>query len=159
MKKYIITSPSYTGEINVLYGLDWKLLYIDFLKCDLSDEQMQYFKDRVPVNLTPDPSPQGEGNVGLEKTEILASKFGKSKLNIIEEGYFVSFDQWWTRYNLKRNKDRCEKLWQKLSDADKVNAYFKLGMYDRHLALNTWKTKAEPDTYLRGKYWNNDWSK
>jgi hypothetical protein len=146
MKKFIITSPSFTGEINVLYGLDWKLLFIDFLKCDLSDEQMQYFKDKLPVNLT-----------GEDKTESLTQCFGKSKLNIVEEGYFVSFDQWWTRYNLKRNRARCEKLWHKLSDADKVNAFFKLGMYDRHLALEQWKTKADPDTYLRNKYWNNEW--
>jgi len=144
MKRYNITSPSFAGEINVLYG-EGKLMYIDFLKCELSDTQMSYFKDRLPVTLEP------------ENSETLLTFFGVSKLNIAEEGYFVSFEQFWTRYNLKRNRERCEKLWAKLSEADRTNAYFKLGQYERHLSLNPWKTKSDPDTYLRNKYWNNDY--
>jgi len=143
MNKYIITSPAFTGEINVLYGLDNKLLYIDFLKCDLSQEQTDYFKSKLPA-LYSDP---------------LVEAFGKSRLTVIKEGYQVSFEQWWNRYNLKRNRLRAEKHWQKLSEADRVNAFFKIGMYERHLALNAWKTKADPETYLKSRYWDNDWTK
>lgn len=147
MKKYIITSPAFEGEMNVLYGTDGKLMYVDFMKCDLSEEQMKFFKERLPVYF----SSSEEGSAQL------ASHFGKSRLNVVEQGYTVTFDQWWTRYNVKRNRERCEKLWNKLSEADRAAAFFKLGLYERHLAVNPWKTKAEPDTYLRNKYWNNDW--
>lgn len=153
MRRFIITSPAFTGEINVLYGAsprpspeereEMRLQYIDFTKCDLSDDQIKYFKERLPV---------------LYDDKFL-EPFGKSKLNVTEEGYRVSFDMFWNRYSLKRNRERCVKIWDKLSEADQVNAYFKLGQYERHLALNTWKTKADPDTYLRNKYWNDDWSK
>ena len=145
MKRYIITSPKFTGEINVLYGLDNKLQFIDFMKCDLTDEQLDYIKTLMPIHFT--------------NLQEFTSAFGKSKLDVIEEGYRVSFEQWWTRYNLKRNQKRCLKLWGNLSEADQVNAHFKLGLYERHLMLNQWKTKAEPDTYLRNRYWENDWSK
>lgn len=143
MKRFIITSPRFTGEINVLYGVDNKLQFIDFMKCDLTDEQMDFFKTRLPIYFSND----------------FIKSFGSSRLDVVEEGYHVSFDQWWNRYDLKRNRDRALKVWQKLSEADKVNAFFKLGSYERHLALNTWKTKAEPDKYLRNRYWENDWNK
>jgi hypothetical protein len=141
MNRYIITSPRFTGEINVLYGLDDKLLYIDFMKCELTDEQITYFKNKLPIYYN----------------EQFAENFGNSKLDIIKEGYRVPFEQWWTRYNVKRNKDRCLKLWNALSEADQVNAYFKLGIYERFLAINTWRTKAEPDTYLRKRFWENEY--
>jgi hypothetical protein len=143
MRRFIITSPKFTGEINVLYGLDNKLQFIDFMKCDLTEEQTTFFKNRLPVFYT----------------ETFLESFGTSRLDVVEEGYRVTFDQWWTRYDLKRNRDRCLKMWNKLTEADQVNAFFKLNMYERHLSLNAWKTKAEPETYLRKRYWDSDWSK
>lgn len=141
MNRYIITSPGFTGEINVLYGLDNKLLYIDFMKSDMSEEQIDFFKRKLPVIYN----------------DSFLEAFGSSRLNVVKEGYVVSFEQWWNRYELKRNRDRCLKLWNKLSTADQVNAFFKLPMYLRHLSLNPWKTKADPDTYLRNRYWESEW--
>lgn len=146
MKRYIITSPRFNGQINVLYGIDNKLQLIDFMKCDLTEEQTQYFKDHLPVQFEGEPSK-------------LLEHFGNSKLDVMEEGYRVTFDQFWNRYALKRNRERSEKLWNKMTDADKVNAFAKFPMYERHLVLNAWKTKADPDTYLRQRYWESDWNK
>lgn len=147
MKRYIITSPTFSGEINVLYGLDMRLQYFDLMKCDLSEEQIHFFKEKLPAILQE------------QSVDFLRTHFGKARLDIIEQGYRVTFDQWFNRYNVKRNRARCEKVWNKLSEADQVNAFFKLGLYERHLMVNNWKTKAEPDTYLRNRYWENDWSK
>lgn len=141
MKRYIITSPRFTGEINVLYGLDNKLLFIDFMKCDLTDVQLKWFKVHCPIYFS----------------ETFLDAFPNSQLNLIEEAYVVTFEMWWKRYGLKHNKARCLSLWNRLSQADQVNAYFKLGQYERHLSLNQWKTKADPDTYLRNRYWESEW--
>lgn len=141
MNKYIITSPKFTGEINVLYGLDNKLMFIDFMKCSLSDEQIDFFKTRLPVVYS----------------EKFLDAFGSAKLTVMEEGYKVSFDQFWTRYDHKVNRLRAEKEWNKLGEADQVNAYFKYQMYDRHLKLNPWKTKAGPDRYLKDRFWDSEW--
>jgi len=141
MNRYIITSPKFTGEIHVLYGPDNKLLMLDFMNCDCNEVQITYFKKQVPVFYT----------------DQFAEAFGTSRLTIIQEGYRVSFDQWWSRYNVKRNKDRCIKLWEKLSEAEQVNAFAGLITYERFLSLNTWRTKAEPDTYLRKLMWKNEW--
>lgn len=151
MKRFIITSSTFLGEINVLYGLDMRLQFIDLMKCDLTDEQIGFFKKHLTPTLS-----KGEGADGVED---LKKCFGTARLDIVEQGYKITFEQWFNRYNVKRNKARCLKLWNKLSEADQVNAFFKLGLYERHLMVNNWKTKAEPDTYLRNRYWENDWSK
>lgn len=141
MKKYNITSPTFTGEINVLYGLDDRLQFIDFMKADLSEQQINWFKQHLPAI----------------HTDKLPDAFGTARLNITEEGYSITFEMWWNLYDLKRNRLRAEKIWNKLSGADRVNAYFKFRLYARHLMLNQWKTKAEPETYLKNRYWENDW--
>src|SRR5688500_6703395 len=102
MNRYIITSSKFTGEINVLYGLDNRLLYIDFMKCDLNAEQITYFKDKLPIHYS----------------ENFGGVFGRSELTVIKEGFKVTFEQWWNRYNVKHNKLRAEKIWNKLSIGD-----------------------------------------
>lgn len=145
MRKFVITSPKFTGEIHVLYalpdGTPPKLQFIDFMKADLSEDQMQSFKEKLPVWFTDD----------------FMAAFGNSKLTVTEEGYRVSFDMWWTRYNKKINRLRSEKIWNKLTEAEQVNAFVKMPMYDRHLKLEHWKTKADPETYLKNRYWDNEW--
>jgi hypothetical protein len=141
MKKYIITSPRFTGSINVLYGLDNKLMLIDFQNSSLTEEQIDYFKSKLPVIYS----------------ENFIQSFGNSKLTFIEEGYSVSFERdFWERYNKKINKARALAQWNKLSEADQVNAVFKLPNYERHLALNTWLTKLDPENYLKRRTWENE---
>lgn len=141
MNKYIITSPKFSGEIHVLYGTDNKLLFIDFMKSVLSEEQIDYFKTKLPVVFS----------------ENFMDSFGNSKLNVVQEGYKVTFDQFWNRYQNKVNRLRAEKQWNKLSEADQVNAFAKYPMYERHLLLNPWKTKVDPERYLKDRYWESEW--
>lgn len=141
MTRYIITSPRFTGEIHVLYGLDSRLLFIDFMKATLSDEQIAFFKEKVPV----------------EFTQSFTDAFGTSRITVMQEGYKVSFEQFWNRYENKVNRIRAEKQWNKLTEADQVNAYFKYPLYDRHLKLNPWKNKVDPERYLKDRYWENEW--
>jgi hypothetical protein len=146
MKKFVITSPKFSGEINVLYGqpegeMPGKLQFIDFMKCDLNEEQINYFKSKLPA---------------LYQEDISAA-FGKSELTIMESGYRVSFDMFWERYNNKKNRLRAEKQWNKLSAADQANAYFKYYLYERYCKLNPWYNKALPETYLGDRYWENEW--
>lgn len=141
MKRYIITSPKFIGEIHLLYGADNKLLLIDFMKCDLNEGQIEFFKDKLPVTYS----------------EKFMEPFGNSKLTVIEEGYKVTFDIMWNRYDHKVNRIRAEKEWNKLSEADQVNAFARYPLYDRHLKLNAWKTKAGLDRYLKDRFWESEW--
>jgi hypothetical protein len=142
MNKYLITSPRFTGEISVLYGVDSKLLFIDFTKCDLTEEQIQYFKANVPV---------------VFNDKFIDAFGSNNRLSVVEEGYKVTFEQFWNLYEHKVHRPRAEKQWNKLSEADHVNAYFKYAIYKRHLALNQWKSKAEPERYLKDRFWESEW--
>lgn len=152
MKKYIITSLKFTGEINVLYGVDGKLLFIDFMKCDLTEEQAEYFKKNCPAKVG-----EIDGTRFENESEYMQSFFGNSKLTIIQEGYKVTFEMMWNRYDYKVNRIRAEKEWNKLREADHVNAFARYPLYDRHLKLNAWKTKAGLDRYLKDRFWESEW--
>lgn len=117
------------------------LMFIDFTKSELSEEQMQWFKSILPVWLKED----------------FMKAFGNSPMTVTEEGYRVTFEMFWKRYNKKINKPRSEYQWNKLSEADQVNAYFKLSAYERHLALTGWRNKLDPENYLKRRSWNNEW--
>lgn len=152
MNRYIITSPKFTGEIHVLYGIDGKLLFIDFMKSDATKEQIEYFKNNCPAKMG-----EIDGVRYEREVDYLQTQFGSSKLTIIEEGYKVTFDMMWNRYDYKVNRIRAEKEWNKLSEADHVNAFARYPLYDRHLKLNAWKTKAGLDRYLKDRFWESEW--
>lgn len=142
MNRYRITSPKFSGEIQLLYSPGGRLLCMDFMKADLTETQLDYFKRRCPVQYT---------------DESFREAFATSNLTLVGERYHVSFDQFWDAYDQKHNRERCLKLWNKLPEPEKVKAFHGLTAYTHHLALNAWKSKADPDTYLRKYYWNNEW--
>lgn len=143
MKKVIITSKNFSGEIILLYGADLMLLSMDFQGVALSAEQIDWIKNRTPVILH----------------QRISDCFSiKAGLEFVLADYEISFEMFWTKYGQKINADRCKGLWKKLSDADKIKAYAGIDAYNRHLASLTWnKNRADPENYLKKKYWNNEW--
>lgn len=142
MKKILITSANFSGEIQVVYGEDLLLMTIDFSYADCSPEQISWTKLRVPAVLD---------------AQFQDAFAGAKSINIVMEGYEVTFEMFWQAYGEKINKIRCEKRWEKLSKADRQKAFAGVAKYLKHLAKNSWQNKANPDTYLMNKYWLNEW--
>lgn len=142
MKRFIATSPGFPGEVHLVYHNDGRLVLLDMLKAELTPEQIQYLMNRTPATYNP---------------EAFKAAFGTAKLEFIQEDYKVSFEGFWDRYDQKVNKIRAQKLWDRLSGVQQIKAYFGLTAYFRHLQANPWKSKADPETYLRNKYWENEW--
>jgi hypothetical protein len=143
MKKLLLTSPGFAGEVEMIYGTDKMLMLIDMRAAELSERQIKYMTSTAPV-------------IYVDLLSFKAA-FGSDTLSVIEGDYKVIFDMFWTEYNVKRNRDRCEKIWDKMSEVKRVQAFAGLKAYNRHLALNSWKTKADPESYLRKEFWLNDW--
>jgi len=141
MKRIITTSAAFSGEVYIVYGENNMLLLIDFMNAVLSPEQINFLKQFTPVFYN-DQFPEA---------------FGKARLEFVIEGYEVTFDMFWRKYDEKLNRDRCLKRWDRMPKADRAKAYAGITPYFRHLQKNTWKNKANPDTYLRDKYWENEW--
>ena len=63
----------------------------------------------------------------------------------------------WEKYRYKVKRDRALNYWNKLSKADKAKAFYFLPRYYRHLANNSWKTSAEAPTYIKDRFWENQY--
>ena len=80
-----------------------------------------------------------------------------TSLTIVSVDYVITYEQFWNAYDNKVNNKRALALWDKLSHVDKVAAFVGIKIYNRHLQKNPWKTKADPDTYLRNRSWENNY--
>lgn len=140
MNKYTITSQKFTGQIDLMFDDKGTVCKLDLTCADLDATQLTYFVNHMPIY---------EGN--LEKA------FKGSNVVIVSEKYHITFDDFWNAYDQKHNRKRAEQIWNKLTKSDQVQAYCGLKSYDRHLKINSWKSKADPDTYLRNRMWENNY--
>ncbi len=138
MKRYLITNPRFNGEVVAIFN-DGVLQKLDFAATSMKAPAISVFKNSMPVF-----------EVELQK------KFG-ADTNIIESDFNITFQQFWKKYDHKFNANRCEALWDKMSKADKILAYFGLDKYHRYLYKNIGMIKLHPDTYLRNKAWLNEY--
>jgi len=140
MRKFIITSPAYSGEAEVLYDEYGKLVVIDLMRTDMNENLVSRFLDKLPTNVD-----------GLEKA------FEGTKVLIVEHDYEISFDMFWNKYKRKINPDRCKPLWERLSKSDKMQAWLKIDEYEKYITGTGFRRKADPQKYLTDKYWKTDW--
>lgn len=138
MKRYLISSPAFNGEVELIYRDVLEM--VDCSRTDMSVGHRAWLLRRLPMQAS-----------GLDVA------FADSSARIICEDVVIEFEAWWKEYGKKINKDRCLKLWDRMSAADRVNAWIGLLKYNRHLKKNTWKSKLDPESFLRNKSWQNDY--
>jgi hypothetical protein len=142
MKRFMITSPRFTGAAEVIYNAAGLLILIDFTNVVMTVEQLNYFKMKVPSNLA---------------TENLADAFNKGSVTVIMADVEITFAMFWVKYDKKINKKRCEDFWNRMRQDEKVLAYVGIDPYNKYLKNIGWRSKADPDTYLRNKYFENEY--
>lgn len=148
MKKVVMLSDNFKGEIEIIYNDENALHLLDFRNAELSVEQKMFFFSKLPLAFS---------SSSYTKTNFIEAFAGANSLRVEIVPFEVSFDEFWTMYAKKINRERVEKIWKRLSSTDKARAVQGLRAYERHLALNTWKSKMDPDSYLTKKSWNNEW--
>lgn len=142
MQKITATSKSYEGEVYIVYGADNKLLSVDFQAAVLSMAQTQWLMQRIPVQY---------------ETNAFIAELAAAKLEFVHSAFEVTFEMFWVKYGKKVNKARCLTLWNRMTKPNRAKAYFGLTPYLAHLAQNPWKGKADPETYLTKKMYENDY--
>lgn len=138
MKRYLITSPKFSGEAELVYS-EGILKKIDCSATNMDTRTIHHFKNSVPANI-----------------EGLKAAFSPLTV-IVESAIEIHFNEFWNKYDHKFNKDRCEKIWNRFSKTDKVKAFYDLDKYHRYLRKNESQFKMHPDTYLRNRAWENDY--
>ena len=151
MKKILVTGPLFTGSVVVMYGESgigentWPpFVSLDMSGALLTDKQKQYLLDHVPLHY-------GPGFEGAWQVE-------PGKLHFVTGDYELDFERdFFVPYGKPVNKVRCLKYWGNMSTAKRNLAVTRRPAYDRHLERNQWKTKADPETYLKKEMFLNDY--
>lgn len=141
MRRFIITSVKFSGEAEIFYDDKGTLCKIDAMPTNMSKETIDAFKRAVPACID----------------TLLQGKTFSTGTTIIEADYEITFDMFWRQYNKKINKVRCILLFGKLNKTEQIKAFVGIKEYDRYLKKEIWRSKADPETYLRNKYWLNEY--
>ena len=140
MRRFLITSPAFNGEADITFDADGRLIKIDVMATSMSVSQVQSFKAKVPAHV-----------------DSLAEAFADTRATIVETSVDITFDMFWNAYDKKINAKRCKPIWAKLTVADQVKAYHGVKAYDRYLNKESWRPKADPEKYLKDRYWENEY--
>jgi len=139
MKTYLLTSPHFTGEIELRFNENGHLIKYDN-RAELTEKQFAYMLFRIPVN--------------IDSLSVLTDG-NQSKLTEVK--IELTFDMFWDKYDYKMGKKaRVMKLWEALTETDKQAAMKGIVKYDMYLAGHTKMEKAYPETYLSQRRWEND---
>lgn len=138
---YVLTSTEFVGELTLAY--DEKGLLTTFTNAaQLSELQRGALSRLFP--LTYHQLTQLVGQAGSLTAKLLPPD--------------LTFEVFWAAYDYPVKKKRAEALWEKLSTNDRIACLNSLSAYTFYLNVKGIE-KCYPDTYLRGRRWEDDFKK
>ncbi len=139
MRKFLITHKTHwSGTIDVLYNNDI-LIRVDFQNAIIKSNVIKEFLQRLSPTI-----------------EQISKELGE-KCVITESDFEITFEDFYNAYNNKVSKKRALAIWIKLNKADQLGAYLGIKPYNKFLTSTGFRQKADPDTYLRNRYWENEY--
>lgn len=141
--KYIVKSPDFKGD--VVFGYDDNgFLSTVVVNAELNEKQWHFFHAYFPVTET--------------YLKLLAETSKKMQIEqVLEDLTFAAF---WEAYAYKMgDKKRTEKLWDALTESEKVAALGVIKKYHYWLACHPNVETAQAATWLKQRRWENDYSK
>lgn len=139
MKKYIVTSTQFMGEL--VFGYEHnQLIYMDLDAISEVPSFLAYVYNKLPVS-----------------SEALHGWLASSKtMKIREVPSDLSFKNFWNTYDYKvGNKPKSEKLWNAMTDASKALAISKIKLY-REAKKNEGTAMLYPERFLAYKTYENE---
>lgn len=139
MKRYSLTSSSFTGEVIFVFN-DFSLLEsFDTSGAQLSEKQQIFILRELPRELF--------------EMERVVEKSSSAKLTELTSE--ITFEMFWKRYRapLNSKKKLAENCWKRLSQARRNLAYNFITIYESRMEPGVGKLYAE--TYLNSGPWIN----
>lgn len=138
MRSFEIVSDRYEGVVVVKYSDAGVFSFVDFSAAQLSDAQLRYLKNNIPMK--------------VEQMQALA---GINHLEVVEIDERVSFDAFWNKYNDKArsSKVKTKRAWDRMSKSEQVKAYRFIQKY--FASIPNGISKKYATTYLSDQLWNN----
>lgn len=137
--KYTLTSAKFPGKLVFGYSDG----FITFYQCaaEIKPAAYKWILENFP--LTP-------GHLKKMADAI------PGKMEVVPED--LSFDAFWEAYAKKVNKIRCELLWKKMSEADRIECLSSIKAYDGYLRRMNGRAKLDPENYLKKESFRNNWN-
>jgi hypothetical protein len=142
MRHFILTSTNFTGQVEYKFSDDSYLISFKY-EANMTDQQRVQLLKLMPLTVR-----------GFE--DLVAA--GKT-LKVEEVQQSLDFDAFWNAYDKKINRKRCQPLWDKLSNADKLRCLHSIPPYKRYLHRTNFRAQKDPDGYLRDRLFETEWKK
>lgn len=140
MRTFLISSEKYNNDAIVGFNAEGFLVLVDVSVTDMNEANAKWMFRGIP----------------LKMDEFL--KFcGENGVICVESSLEIDFEKWWDLYDNKVNKKRCIPTWNKLPTTKKVEVYYNTKDYLAFLDFETWRPKADPETYLKKPMYETDW--
>jgi hypothetical protein len=139
VKKYLLTSTAFSGEVEFTFNDLGMLSSFDASRADLSAKQQEWILKAMPDKLS-----DVQRVLGDSKTATLT-----------EVKETVTFEQFWNRYDekLRSSKKKTELRWNRMKETDQIKAFKYIQRYEQSIPMGVCKKYAE--TYLNAEQWNN----
>jgi hypothetical protein len=142
MRRFILTNTNrFSGIVDLLYNEHGTLCLVDLRNADIDEQTIKLLVHNLPATFKE--LSQGKG-------------FGKDTA-VVEADYEITFEMFWNSYGKKINRKRCEPLFYKLSKEKQIKAVHGIHAYNKYLTKESWRTKLDPETYLRNESWESEW--
>lgn len=141
MKKFILTSPKFTGEVIFGYNETDRLVYYENTST-MTEHHLDWLLGHLPH--------------ASAWIDIIAKKAPGAR--IVEVPEDLTFDRFWIAYDKKINRKRAEPLFEKLNAAAKMQAIVRIKAYQEYCHYKQ-RGIADPEKYLRDRFFETDWNK
>ncbi len=141
MRQFQVSTPNLIEPAKIVYDDKGVLTSFTVAGTGMNDQQVFIFKKMVPV-----------------KVENIEAAFAEHKqITVVEMDFEVTFEMFWLAYDNKVNKKRSLSIWDKMTKSSQVKAWAGVASYKAFLKKKNWRSEADPDTYLRQEYWENEY--
>jgi len=139
IQKYLMKSQSFEGTVIFGFDAEGMLKYYEN-ESEMNQQQSAWLLRNFPFSLGHLKEVQGKIKGKLE--EIPAD---------------LSFNAFWEKYKKKVNKKRCEPLWAKISDSERMLCLMSIKSYENYLK-RTGRAKLDPENFLKRNSWETNWN-
>ncbi|WP_320053958.1 hypothetical protein [uncultured Acetobacteroides sp.] len=137
----LLVSSKFDGEIELRYDENGVLEKFEN-RAKLEPAMLKWFLDYFPLT-----------------TGVLTWMIDNTKtLRLKDVPIDITFASFWERYNRKINRKRCEPLYDKLDESEKVKCIMAIKQYDFFVQLHN-RAKMDPENWLKRYGWETEWSK
>jgi len=143
MRRFLVTSPSFTGEAELIYDASDRLITMNVGNTNMTPFIISHFKSLAACDVSG-----------------IAGAFENTKATIVEADFEVTIEDFLKEYPYKRNTHLTREYWPRLTKTEQVQAYMAAKEYAKYCTRNIrWYNAKIAVAWLKSKEFLNEWNK